>query len=262
MSHHPPRRPLPLIAVHAQTAANAEQRVTELLGAAGASPGEVHTLIAAIRAGAVEGAQGEVIALDAQAPAEASAQVQEGWHRAVETISDQLAHIADRTVQQARTAAAAMETRPVTSESEPNSLPTPVDQVGEEQVQHVVEAAERIFVSLTGYTGFDRDLSAEILAVVLKSVSPEQQQDYVRQLESFAEAGRELLAQLYGKYGPDGKFADESHCYLTHQPESVVVCERLDCVPMWLEAVWNDELDAEVTLERFTKHWRFGLGPS
>jgi hypothetical protein len=75
-------------------------------------------------------------------------------------------------------------------------------------------------------------------------------------------ASRERLVQLYGKYGPGGKFTDESHCYLTHQPESVVVCERLDSVPMWLEAVWNDELDAEVTLERFTKHWRFGLGPS
>ncbi|MFC8664053.1 hypothetical protein [Streptomyces sp. NPDC057199] len=37
---------------------------------------------------------------------------------------------------------------------------------------------------------------------------------------------------------------------------------RLDTVPMWLEAVWNDELDAELTLERFTEHWRYGLGPS
>jgi hypothetical protein len=151
--------------------------------------------------------------------------------------------------------------KPVASRSRPSSLPTPVDQVGEVQVQHVIEAAERIFVSLTGYTGFDRDLSQEILADVLKSVRAEQQQDYVRQLKAFAEGSRERLVQLYGKYGPDGKFEDEGHCYLTHQPESVVVCERLDSVPMWLEAVWN-ELDAEVTLERFTKHWRFGLQPT
>jgi hypothetical protein len=38
MSHHSERPELPLIAVHAETAANAEQRVTEL-DAAGASPG-------------------------------------------------------------------------------------------------------------------------------------------------------------------------------------------------------------------------------
>ncbi|MET7737753.1 hypothetical protein ABZT02_41630 [Streptomyces sp. NPDC005402] len=104
MSHHPERRELPLIAVYGETAAKAEQRVTELLGAAGASPPEVHTLIAAIQAGAVEGAQGEVIELDLQAPSSSSDQVHEGWFHAVEAIADRLAHIADRIVQQARTA--------------------------------------------------------------------------------------------------------------------------------------------------------------
>ncbi len=259
MSHHPERRKLPLIAVYAETAANAERRVTELLDAAGASPAEVHTLIAAIQAGAVEGAQGEVIELDTQAPSGSSDQVHEGWLRAVEAIAGRLAHIADRTVRQARTAASVPDTPPVVSRSEPNSLPTPVDSVGEDQVHQVLEAAERIFVSLTGSTGFDRDLSEEVLAVVLKSVSAEEQESYVRQLEAFAEANRERLGQLYGRYGPGGKFANESRCYLTHQPESIVVCERLDTVPMWLTSVWNNEIDAETVLERFTQFWRFGL---
>ncbi|MCT9113973.1 hypothetical protein [Streptomyces mirabilis] len=126
-------------------------------------------------------------------------------------------------------------------------------------MHRVREAAERIFVSLTGYTGYDRDLSEEILPVVLKAVSAEQQDGYVRQLEAFAEANRERLVQLYARYGPGGTSADESHCYLTHQPESVVVRERLDTVPMWLDGVWNEDVDAELTLERFTKYWRFGL---
>lgn len=126
-------------------------------------------------------------------------------------------------------------------------------------MHQVLEAAERIFVSLTGSTGFDRDLSEEVLAVVLKSVSAEEQESYVRQLEAFAEANRERLGQLYGRYGPGGKFANESRCYLTHQPESIVVCERLDTVPMWLTSVWNNEIDAETVLERFTQFWRFGL---
>ncbi|MDT0485231.1 hypothetical protein [Streptomyces doebereineriae] len=241
MSHHPERRKLPLIAVYAATAAKAEQRVTELLGAAGASPAEVHTLIAAVQAGAVESAQGEVIELDMQAPSGSSAQVHDGWFRAVEAIADRLAHIADRTVQQARATAAALKTPSPAPRRTPHPLPTPVDSVGEGQVHQVLEAAKSIFVSLTGYTGFDRDLSEEILTVVLKCVSAEQQDGYAGQL---------------------GAFADESRCYLTHQPESLVVCERLDTVPMWLAAVWNTELDAELTLERFTNHWRYGLSPS
>ncbi|MFJ9675382.1 hypothetical protein ACIRP5_31895 [Streptomyces sp. NPDC101221] len=253
------RRKLPLIAVYGAAAAKAEQRVTDLLDAAGASPTEVHTLIAAIQAGAVEAAQGEVIELDTHAPSGSSDQAHEGWFCAVEAIADRLAHIADRTVRQARTAVSVPDTPLVVSRSAPYSLPTPVDSVGEDQVHQVLDAAARSFVSLTGYAGFDRDLSQEILAVVLKSVSAEDQDGYVRQLEAFAEANRERLGQLYGKYGPGGKFADESSCYLTHQPASIVVCERLDTVPMWLTSVWNNEIDAETVLERFTHLWRFGL---
>ncbi|MFJ9711618.1 hypothetical protein [Streptomyces sp. NPDC101234] len=90
MGHHPEQRKLPLIAVHGETAANAEQRVTELLDAAGASPAEAHTLIAAIQAGAVQGAHGEVIELDTQAPPGSSDQVRQGWLRAVEAIGGRL----------------------------------------------------------------------------------------------------------------------------------------------------------------------------
>lgn len=137
-------------------------------------------------------------------------------------------------------------------------LPTPVDRVGEEQVHEVLKAAERIYVTLTGYSDFDRDLSREILPVVLKCVSAEERGGYVRQLQAFAETSRERLAKLYAEYGPGGRFEDERRCYLTHQPESVVVCERLNTVPMWLSGVWNEELDAATVLERFTQFWRFG----
>ncbi|WP_329359975.1 hypothetical protein [Streptomyces sp. NBC_01483] len=123
----------------------------------------------------------------------------------------------------------------------------------------MLDAAERIFVSLTGASTYDRDLSEEILQVVLKCVSVDEQGGYVRRLEAFAETSRERLVKLYSRYGPGGAFADESHCYLTHQPESVVICERLDTVPMWLDGVWNDEIDAELVLDRFAKYWRFGL---
>ncbi|MEN1891273.1 type I-E CRISPR-associated protein Cas7/Cse4/CasC [Streptomyces mirabilis] len=58
-------------------------------------------------------------------------------------------------------------------------------------MHRVREAAERIFVSLTGYTSYDRDLSEEILPVVLKCVGAEQQDGYVRQLDVFRAGTRE-----------------------------------------------------------------------
>ncbi|MFE4629509.1 hypothetical protein [Streptomyces mirabilis] len=211
-----------------------------------------------LEAGAVEGAHAEV-AEDTQVPAGSSDEFGEGWLGAVQAVTSRLTHIADRTVRQARATAAAAEPPPAVPSSPPRRSPNAVGAVGEERVHRVLEAAERIFVSLTGASTYDRDLSEEIIQVVLKCVSVEEQGGYVRRLEAFAETSRERLLKLYSRYGPGGAFADESHCYLTHQPESVVICERLDTVPMWLDGVWNDEIYAELVLDRFAKYWRFGL---
>ncbi|MER7694908.1 hypothetical protein [Streptomyces sp. NPDC097610] len=262
MSTSTERPALPPIIVHGEAAASARRRVSDLLEAAGVMPEEAQHLLAVIEAGAVEAAHAEVAELDMRAPVGSTDEFREGWLGAVQALASRLTHIADRTVRQARATAAAPKSPLAVSSPLPRRSPTAVDAVGEEQVHRVLAVAERIFESLTGYTGFDRDLSEEILMVVLKSVGAEQQEGYVRQLEAFADANRERLGQLCGKYGPGGKFADESRCYLTHQPESIVVCERLDTVPMWLEGVWDAELDAELTLQRFTTYWRFGLGPS
>ncbi|MFE6904026.1 hypothetical protein ACFVFJ_45725 [Streptomyces sp. NPDC057717] len=258
MNTSPEQPALPLITVHAEAAASAQRRVSDLLEAAGIRPGEAQHLLAVIEAGALERAHVEVTELHTQVPADSSAEFREGWLSSVQTVASQLTHIADRTVRQARAAATA-EPPPAAPRPPRRPLPTAVDSVGEEQVRRVREAAERIFVSLTGHTDYDRALSDEILTVVLKCVSAEDQEGYVGQLEAFAEAQRKRLARLYALYGPGGQFADESHCYLPHQPESVVVCERLDTVPMWLAAVWNRELDAQTALERFTLYWRHGL---
>ena len=255
MSTRPEHPALPVIVVHAEAAAGAELRVAACLEATGVSPGEVQRLIALIRAGAVESAHAEVADLYRQVRVGHGDAFGEGWLGAVQAVESGLTHIADRTVRQARSAAAVPEPRPEAAAP----APAEVDTVGEEQVSRVLNAAERIFVSLTGCSTYDRGLSEEILQVVLKCVSAEEQGGYVRRLEAFAETSRERLVKLYSRYGPGGTFADDRRCYLTHQPESVVICERLDTVPMWLDGVWNEEIDAELVLERFTKYWRFGL---
>ncbi|MBT2509432.1 hypothetical protein J7I98_26845 [Streptomyces sp. ISL-98] len=100
MNHRTEQPKLPLIAVHPQTAANAQLRLGSLLASAGASAGEVQYLVAAIQAGAVEAAQGEAIELDTP-PGGRGEQFEEGWLAAVQAVTSRLAHIADRTLQQA-----------------------------------------------------------------------------------------------------------------------------------------------------------------
>ncbi|MFF8028727.1 hypothetical protein ACFZDJ_48260 [Streptomyces sp. NPDC007896] len=123
----------------------------------------------------MEGAHAEVAELGTPAPAGSSDKFGEGWLGAVQVVTSRLTHIADRTVRQARATTAAAEPPPAASSPPPRRSPMAVDAVGEEQVHRVSEAAERIFVSLTGCTGYNRDLSEEILTVVLKAVSAEHQ---------------------------------------------------------------------------------------
>lgn len=158
MSISPERPALPLIVVHGEAAASARRRVSELLDAAGTRPGEVQHLLAVIEAGALEGAHAEVVESDTGAPAGSSDEFGEVWLGAVQAVASRFTHIADRTVRQAR-AAAASEPPPAVSRTPSRRSSTAVDAVGEEQVHRVLEAAERLFVSVTGSTGYDRDLS-------------------------------------------------------------------------------------------------------
>ncbi|MFJ4536641.1 hypothetical protein ACIP39_11825 [Streptomyces tibetensis] len=148
--------------MYGETAANAERRATRGRASRrrGASPDEIHTLVAAIQAGAVEGAHREVIGMDTRTPSGSGDQVHEDWLRAVEAIASSLTHIADRTVRHAESKAAALETPPLApSQTAPCSLPTAVNSMREEQVQRVLEAAETIFVSLRDHTSHTEIIS-------------------------------------------------------------------------------------------------------
>ncbi|MFE2693665.1 hypothetical protein [Streptomyces mirabilis] len=258
MNDRPERENLPVISVHGVIAENARLRVASLLAALGVEPGEAQQLIAAIQAGAVEGTQCEIVELDGRAPQGSSEPFEEGWFAAVQTVGSTLTHIADRTVSQARTAAAAPAVPPTAPRRNDSLLPTTVDEVSEEQVRRVLDVAERIFVSMTGHTGYSREMSEEILTITLTAVSAEEQHGYIEQLEAFAEQNRERLATLYRKYGPGGQLAEVGRSDLVQQPESIVICERLDTYPMWLQGVWDGELE-ESLLERFIRVWRYGL---
>lgn len=71
-------------------------------------------------------------------------------------------------------------------------------------MHRVLDAAERSFVPLTGYAGFDRDLSQEILAVVLKSVSAEDQDGYARHWRPSPKPTVNALVSCTGSTGRAG----------------------------------------------------------
>ncbi|MEU2228957.1 hypothetical protein [Streptomyces sp. NPDC018347] len=80
-----------------QTAgANARLRVFTLLQAQGVPASEADDLVAALEAGAVAGAQSEVVELEGMAPASRGVLFEDGWDEGIRTVSEALVGIADR----------------------------------------------------------------------------------------------------------------------------------------------------------------------
>ncbi|MFF4984022.1 hypothetical protein ACFY3O_28760 [Streptomyces sp. NPDC001046] len=80
-----------------QTAgSNARLKVFALLDAQGVPAAEADELVAALEAGAVAGAQSEVVELDGMAPASQGARFADGWDEGVMAVSEALVGIADR----------------------------------------------------------------------------------------------------------------------------------------------------------------------
>ncbi len=150
----------------------------------------------------MEGAHAEGPELGARAPVGGGDEFGKGRVGAAQAVMSRLTHIADRSVHQARTVAA-MEPSAMSS-PEPRHATTAAEAVGAGQAHRVLEAAERIFVSVTGHTGYNRDLSEEILTAVLRCVSAEEQAGYVRQLETFAEAKRGTPGAALREVRPGG----------------------------------------------------------
>ncbi|MFD4756422.1 hypothetical protein [Streptomyces sp. NPDC058426] len=75
---------------------NARLRVFALLQAQGVPASEADDLVAALLAGAVAGAQSEVVELEGTGPRSRGPVYEDGWDDGVETVSEALVGIADR----------------------------------------------------------------------------------------------------------------------------------------------------------------------
>jgi hypothetical protein len=101
----PTRQRVVAIAVYGDRAAAAMEQVTALLGSAGVAPEETQEMLAVIQAGAIEGAQSDVLDLAGRPPEGSTPPLVQGWGAAVRAAGAELAHIADRTVVRGRSAA-------------------------------------------------------------------------------------------------------------------------------------------------------------
>lgn len=73
-------------------------------------------------------------------------------------------------------------------------------------------------------------------------------------LETFAERHRERLQELCARTGPGSRPAKYGRYMLVGQPESLLICERMDVAPFLLRSRWDETL-AEVLLDDLGFAW-------
>lgn len=78
--------------------------------------------------------------------------------------------------------------------------------------------------------------------MALSAVRGDDRDSYLQRLEAFADRHRERLEELLRAYGPGSVPAEHGRCALVGQPESLVICERLESAPFLLDGMWEDEL--------------------
>ncbi|WP_329449226.1 hypothetical protein OG906_41240 (plasmid) [Streptomyces sp. NBC_01426] len=79
--------------------------------------------------------------------------------------------------------------------------------------------------------------------MALSAVREEERAGYAERLETFAEQHRARLAELLRSYGPGSRPAEYGRYMLAGQPESLIICERMETVPFLLRGRWKKGLE-------------------
>ncbi|MFI9176171.1 hypothetical protein [Streptomyces lincolnensis] len=251
------------ISQHQSEAVTARIAVLEALARAGVSIAQADELVSKLEAGAVAGAHTWVS--ENSPPHDAEQAFQKGWFRGVRSVASQLLQIADTTAAQrgrAESNALPMATGSAktlvaargSAELQAGCVPVPsLDLLAQTEAsapaapldaEEVLAAAQRCTWALSDPGNwFLPEASREVLNVALSAVREDERADYVQRLEEFADRHRERLEEMLHAYGPGSTPASHGRYVLVGQPESLIICERMETAPFHLRGRWNGELE-------------------
>jgi hypothetical protein len=108
-------------------------------------------------------------------------------------------------------------------------------------IEELINAAEAQFYHFTD-VNYDRALSRFVLSEIAEALPADQSSAYADRLKAFADTHSAKLTAIFERY------RDIDNPQLVHQPESIIVFERLESDAYTLRAAWDprlpiDELD-------------------
>ncbi|WP_434598012.1 hypothetical protein [Streptomyces sp. A5-4] len=249
-------RELARISRHQSEATAARFTVFQALAAVGIADEQANELVSRLEAGAVAGAHTWIS--ESSAPHGSEERFEDGWFAGVRDVATYLLRIADTTAT-AQRGRATPNTLLVPHLEQP--APPAPKETSEERpaavldAKDVLTAAQRCTWALTDPGNFlIPAASEEILAVALSAVRRNERDGYAQRLEAFAEQHREHLAELLRAYGPGSRPASRGRYALIGQPETLIICERMEAAPFLLRSRWEKELE-DVLLDDLEFVW-------
>lgn len=103
------------------------------------------------------------------------------------------------------------------------------------QIEELINLAEGEFYRFSDST-YDRPLSRYVISEIGPTLPTENAHQYVTQLRAFVADNEEKLAGIFRRY------ADVDTAVLLHQPESMIIFERIASDPFTLREVWEQRL--------------------
>ncbi|MEU3202139.1 hypothetical protein [Streptomyces sp. NPDC006996] len=126
-----------------------------------------------------------------------------------------------------------------------------------ELIEQVLAVCEQHYAAVTGTSSeqWDREPARELVDVALRTVRMTKRETYPQALEAYLHEHRARLERLWRRYGPGGMFAGE--LVLIALPGFLVLCERIETSPLWLEGIWAKHGQEETALERLQNSWLY-----
>ncbi|MFD8979567.1 hypothetical protein [Streptomyces sp. NPDC059564] len=222
---------------------NARTTLLQLLARAGVPSDDALELIGLVEAGALALAHEELSGGGRSAPGDKGEEYESGWLDGAGDLLEELGTVAERTLLRV---------------VGPDGQPGPAGEhprAGRMEVERARVALTPLYLSFTVVSELDPEVTEEVLAAVLGTMSPRQRAGYAGRLTGFATAHRARLERLFAEFGPGSAITVHGRYSLVHSATSIAVLERLVAAPQELRAEWNAAELPPAWLDGLTTAW-------
>ncbi|MFD9079546.1 hypothetical protein ACFQ7B_27715 [Streptomyces erythrochromogenes] len=213
---------------------NARATLLQLLARAGVPSDDARQLIGLLEAGALALAHEELSAARGVPGTE---------EQGARAVLDELGAVAERTL--VRAVGAEGEQGPAGERPRARRM----------EVERARVAVTPLYLSFAEVSELDPEVTDEVLAAVLGTMSPRQRAGYAGRLTEFAADHRTRLERMFAGFGPGSAITMHGRYSLLHSATSIAVLERLAAVPQELREEWDAVELPPAWLDGLTTAW-------